>query len=86
MAARGAPSGLQDIGDTTKNNESLEVEIEAEKEVNQTIISQAKDEAIVISDLKIAVEKAEEEIAKEKATEEKLELAKQMKQFTKRKP
>jgi cell division protein FtsB len=74
------------IEETTKNNESLEGEIEAEKEVNQTIISQAKEEAIVISDLKIAVEKVEEEIAKEKATEEKLELAKQMKQFTKRKP
>lgn len=72
------------IEETTKNNESLEEEIEVEKEVNRTIISQAKDEAIVISGLKIAIEKAEEEIAKEMATEEKLELAKQMKQFTKR--
>ena len=67
------------IEDTTKNNESLKVEIEVEKEANKTIISQAKEEAL-------AIEKAEEEIAKEKATEEKLELAKQMKQFTKRKP
>lgn len=71
------------IEEIIEKNEHLKEAIKAEKEVNKEIVSQIKDIEVIVGDLKIGIVKVEEEINQEKAAEEKLELAKQMKQFNK---
>ncbi len=73
------------IDEVTEKNERLAEDIETEKEARRTVVSQVKDEEMAIGDLKITIENVEAEIAEERAVEEKIELSKQMKQFTKRK-
>ena len=72
------------IEEVAEKNKGLEEDIEGEKEATREVISQVKDEEILVDDFKMAVEKVEEEIAEEKDIEGKLELAKQMKQFTRK--
>jgi hypothetical protein len=73
------------IEEATERNAKLGEAIKAEKEIAKDVVNRVKDEELLIGDLKIGMAKLESEIIEERALEEKLELAQQVKQFNKKK-
>ena len=73
------------IEDLLGQNDDLLGEISSEKESIRNTVEQIKVIEIEVKDVKVGVQQVEEQIAQEKANQEKLELAQQMKQFNKKK-